>query len=44
MLGGRGKSSCMLSKTLVLATLPVHETSLSNQHFIVRFWEEGGGM
>ena len=35
MLGpGRGgKSSCMLSKILVLATVPVHETNLANQHF-----------
>ena len=31
-LGG-GKSSCMLSKMLVLATTPVYETSLANQHF-----------
>ena len=31
MLGG--KSSCMLSKMLVLATVPVHETILVNQHF-----------
>ena len=30
---GRGKSSCMLSKMLVLAFVPVHETSLPNQHF-----------
>ena len=33
MLGGRGKSSCMLSKMLILATVPVYETSLANQHF-----------
>ena len=33
MLGGGGKSSCTLSKTLVLATVRVHETSLANQHF-----------
>ena len=32
-LGGGGKSSCTLSKMLVLATVPVHETSLANQHF-----------
>ena len=32
-LGGGGKSSCMLSKMLILATVPVHETSLANQHF-----------
>ena len=31
--GGGGKSSCMLLKMLVLATVPVHETSLANQHF-----------
>ena len=30
MLEGGGKSSCTLSKMLVLATVPVHETS---QHF-----------
>ena len=30
---GQGKSSCMLSKMLVLATINVHETSLANQHF-----------
>ena len=36
-----GKSSCTPSKILVLATVPVHETSLANQHFIVRF--QGGG-
>ena len=33
MLGGGGKSSCTLSKMLVLATVPVHETSLANQNF-----------
>ena len=33
MLGGGGKSSCTLSKMLILATIPVHETSLANQHF-----------
>ena len=33
MLGGGGKSSCTLSKMLVLATVPIHETSLANQHF-----------
>ena len=33
MLGGGGKSSCTLSEILVLATIPVHETSLANQHF-----------
>ena len=40
MLGGGGKSSCTVSKNLmlVLATVPVHETSLANQHYIVRFW------
>ena len=27
------KSSCTLSKILVLATVPVHETSLANQKF-----------
>ena len=27
----------------LLATVPVHETSLTNHHFIVYFWEEGGG-
>ena len=32
-LGGGDKSSCTLSKMLVLATVPVHETSLANQHF-----------
>ena len=36
-IGGGGKSSCTLSKMLVLAsvlaTVPVHETSLVNQHF-----------
>ena len=31
-LGGGGKSSCTLSKMLVLAAVPVHETSLANQH------------
>ena len=30
---GGGKSSCMFSKMLVLASVPVHETSLVNQHF-----------
>ena len=31
---GRGyKSSCTLLKMLVLAAVPVHETSLANQHF-----------
>ena len=30
---GGGKFSCTLSKMLVLATVPVHETSLANQHF-----------
>ena len=44
MLGGGSKSSCTLSKLLVLATVLVHETSLANQHFIVCFWGEGGGM
>ena len=29
---GRGKCSCTLSKMLVLATVPVHESSLANQH------------
>ena len=33
MLGGGGKSSCTLSKMLVLDTAPVHKTSLANQHF-----------
>ena len=33
----RGKCSCTLSKMLVLATVPVHETSLANHHFIVHF-------
>ena len=33
MLGEGGKSSCMLSKMLVLATVPVFEASLANQHF-----------
>ena len=33
MLGGGGKSSCILSKKLVLATVLVHETSFANQHF-----------
>ena len=33
MLGGGGKSSCMLSKMLVLATVPVFKASLANQHF-----------
>ena len=42
-LGGGGKSSCMLSKMLVLASVPVCETSLANQHFIVRFWGGGRG-
>ena len=32
-LGGGGKFSCTLSKMLVLVTVPVHETSLANQHF-----------
>ena len=32
MVGGGGKSSCTLSKMLVLATVPVHETSLANQY------------
>ena len=32
MLGG-GYASCTLSKMLVLATVPVHEISLANQHF-----------
>ena len=45
---GRGKSSCTLSKMLVLATVTVHETSLANQHFSTFLWyafgEEGGGM
>ena len=41
--GGEGKSSCMLSKMLVLAPVLVHETNLANQIFIVRFGEEGGG-
>ena len=43
MLGGVGKSSCTLSKLLVLATVPVHETSLANQQ-IVRFWGGRRGM
>ena len=30
---GRGKSSCTLSKMLALSTVPLHETSLANQHF-----------
>ena len=29
---------------LVLATVPVHETSLDNQNSIVCFWVGGGGM
>ena len=29
---------------LILATVPVHETSLANQHFIVLFWGGGRGM
>ena len=33
MLVGGGKSSCALSKMLVLAIVPVHETSLANQYF-----------
>ena len=33
MLGGGGKSSCTLSKMLVLDTVPIHEVSLANQHF-----------
>ena len=41
MLGGGGKSSCTFSIMLVLATVPVRETSLANQHFygtlLVRF-------
>ena len=40
MLGGGGKSSCTLSIMLVLATVPVHETSLANQHC---FWVGGRG-
>ena len=32
-LGGGSKSSCTLSKMLVLVTVPVHVTSLTNQHF-----------
>ena len=35
MLGGGGKSSCTLSKMLVLPTVPVHETSLANQLFYI---------
>ena len=30
---GGGKSSCTLSKMLVLTNVLVHETSLANQHF-----------
>ena len=33
MLGGGGKSGCMLSKMFVLGTVPVHETSFTNQRF-----------
>ena len=40
MLGGGGKSSCMLSIMMVLSSVPVHETSLAN-FFIVRFCEGG---
>ena len=36
-LGGGGKSSCTLSKMLVLATVPVHEISV----FYVRFSQIG---
>ena len=32
-LGGGGKSSCVLYKMLILATVCVHETNLANQHF-----------
>ena len=42
MLGGGSKSSCMLSKMLILATVCVHETSLANV-VIVCFWEGGRG-
>ena len=38
---GGGKSSCTLSKMLVLATVPVHETSLANQHFNYSTFLEG---
>ena len=37
---GGGKSSCTVSKMLVLATVPVH---LAKQHCIVRFWGGGRG-
>ena len=35
-----GKSSCTLLKMLVLAAIPVHETSLTNQHFYSMLREE----
>ena len=34
---GGGKSSCTLSKMLVLATVPVFEVSLANQYFYGTF-------
>ena len=44
MLGGGGKSSCMLSKMLVLATVPVHKINLANQHFYSAILGWGGSM
>ena len=41
---GRGKSSSMLSKMLVLATVLVHEASSANQHFYSMPLGEGGDM
>ena len=41
MLGG-GYASCALSKMLVLATVPVHEISLANQHFFIVHFCGGG--
>ena len=42
LLGGGGKSSCMLSIMLVLTIVLVHETSLTNQHFYSMLLGEGG--
>ena len=44
MLGGGGKSSCILSIVLILAIVLVHETSLADQHFYSMLLGEGGNM
>ena len=41
-----GKSSCMLYNMFVLASIPVHETNVANQHFYNTLLGSfrGGGM